>query len=79
MVPRCLVWAIRSDRQPKVKVASEQIHHRLKVTEGPIAPRLCLGRLDETVDPLDQPVGDLTVEPAQDAVAVTLDGVAGRA
>lgn len=31
--------------------------------------------MHRAVEPLDQPVGDLAIEPAQNAVAMTLDGV----
>jgi hypothetical protein len=37
----------------------------------------CLGGLDETVDTLDQSIGDPAVEPSQDAVPVALDGASG--
>ena len=37
-------------------------------------PRLGLGGLDEAVDALDQSVGDLAVEPGEDAVAVAHHG-----
>ena len=48
---------------------------RLRIDRQPRA--FSLGGLDETIDPLDEAIGDPAMEPAQDAVAVTFDGARG--
>ena len=77
MVPRCSEWVAWLSRQSEVELAGEQIDHGLEVSRGAVAAGFGLGRLDQAVDALDQPVGDLAVEPTQDAVPVALDGACG--
>src|SRR3954447_731327 len=78
MVPRCLIWVETSlCGQPEVELPGDQIDHGLKVSFRTVAARLGLGGLHQAVDAFDQAVGDLAVEPAQDAVPMTLDGVRG--
>src|SRR5271154_3804201 len=75
-VPRRLGWVKMCSRgQPQVEFASEQVDYGLEVADRAVASGLRLGRLHQAVDALDQTVGDLAVEPAQDAVPVALDGV----
>src|SRR5208337_3534324 len=71
-VPRCSEWVARLSGQSEVELAGEQINHCLEISRRPVAARFGLGGLDQAVDALDQPVGDLAVEPAQDAVPVAL-------
>src|SRR5208283_5837668 len=77
-VPRRLGWVVTCSRgQPQVELAHQQVDHRLEVADRAVAAGLRLGGLHQAVDALDQAVGDLAVEPAQDAVPVTLDGMCG--
>jgi hypothetical protein len=72
------VWVETSLRgQPEVELSGDEVDHGLELSDRSIAPRLGLGGLHEAVDALDQAVGDPAVEPAQDAVPMTLDGVGG--
>src|SRR5271157_1312870 len=76
LVPRRLGWVVTCSRgQPQVELAHQQVDHRLEVADRAVAAGLRLGGLHQAVDALDQAVGDLAVEPAQDAVPVALDGV----
>ena len=78
MVPRCWAWEETSScGQPEVELSGDQIDHGLEVSCRAIAARLGLGGLHQAVDAFDQAVGDVAVEPAQDAVPMTLDGVRG--
>jgi hypothetical protein len=63
--------------QPQIELSGDQVDHGLEVADRAIAARLGLGGLHQAVDAFDQAVGDLAVEPAQDAVPMTLDGVRG--
>src|SRR5277367_4799591 len=75
MVLRCFEWVVASSsRQPQVELACQQVDHGLEVAAGAIAARLGLGGLHQAVDAFDQAIGDLAVEPAQDALPMTLDG-----
>ena len=72
------MWVETSLRgQPEVELSGNQIDHGLEVSDRAVAARLGLGGLHQAVDALDQAVGDLAVEPAQDAVPMTLDGAGG--
>ncbi len=74
-VHRCSGWAVMMPcRQRKVEFAYQQIDHGFEVSYGAVAASLCFGSLHQAVDSLDQPVGDAAVEPAQNAVAMALDG-----
>src|SRR4051794_17948575 len=66
LVPRCLGWAVTASRwQLQVELPGKQVHHRFEVSHRTIAACLGLGGLHQAVDALNQPVGDLAVEPAQ--------------
>src|SRR5208282_5188034 len=67
-VPRCSEWVAWLSGESEVELSGEQIDHCLEISRRPVAARFGLGGLDQAVDALDQPVGDLAVEPAQDAV-----------
>jgi hypothetical protein len=74
-VLRCFEWVVASSsRQPQVELACQQVDHGLEVAAGAIAARLGLGGFHQAVDAFDQAIGDLAVEPAQDALPMTLDG-----
>ena len=78
LVPRCSAWVeTLLRRYPEVEFTRQQIDHGLEVSDRAVAAGLGLGGLHQAVDALDQAVGDLAVEPAQDAVPVALDGVRG--
>src|SRR5208283_2372270 len=75
-VPRCFGWvATWLCGQLQVEFPGEEVDDGFEVSDRAIASCLGLGGLDQTVDALDEAVGNLAVEPAQDAVPVTLDGV----
>src|SRR6201996_8566248 len=67
----------RSRWELEIKFSGEQVDDCLEIADGSISSRLCFGGLNQTVDALDETVGDPAVEPAQDAVPVALDGVGG--
>src|SRR5271165_5633946 len=76
LVPRCFGWvATWLCGQLQVEFPGEEVDDGFEVSDRAIASCLGLGGLDQTVDALDEAVGNLAVEPAQDAVPVTLDGV----
>lgn len=78
VVLRCLVWVVTSSGSwVDVELAGQQIDHGREVSDGTVPASLCLGGLHQAVDPLDQPIGNLAVEPAQDAVPMTFDGMSG--
>src|SRR4051794_16940293 len=78
MVLRCLGWVeTSSSGQFQVELAGEEVDDGLEVAAGSVTASLCLGGLHETVDSLDQSVGDFAVEPAQGAIPVMLDGAGG--
>src|SRR3954462_5460704 len=64
-------------RQPEIELSGDQVDHGLEVADRAVSARLGLGGLHQAVDALDQAVSDLAVEPAQDPVPMTLDGVRG--
>src|SRR5208283_1010834 len=75
-VPRCFGWvATWLCGQLQVEFPGEEVDDGFEVSDRAIASCLGLGGLDQTVDALDEAVGNLAVEQAQDAVPVTLDGV----
>src|SRR5271166_5642463 len=76
LVPRCFGWvATWLCGQLQVEFPGEEVDDGFEVSDRAIASCLGLGGLDQTVDSLDEAVGNLAVVPAQDAVPVTLDGV----
>ena len=76
LVPRCSAWVeTLLRRYPQVEFTRQQIDHGLEVSDRAVAAGLGLCGLHQAVDALDQAVGDLAVEPAEDAVPVALDGV----
>src|SRR6202023_259919 len=52
--------------------------NRLEVADGAVAASLGFGGLDEAVDGLDDAVGNLGVEPAEDAAPVAFDHACRR-
>src|SRR5271166_3799377 len=76
LVPRCFGWvATRLCGQLQVEFPGDEVDDGLEVSDRAIASCLGLGGLDQTVDSLDEDIGNLAVVPAQDAVPVTHDGV----
>jgi hypothetical protein len=75
MVPRCLSWAVSMLRwQLHVEFSCDQVDHCLEFLSSTISSCLGLGGLYQSVDALARSIGDLAVEPAQDAIPVTFDG-----
>ena len=63
-----------SSGYPDVDFAGYQIGNSDEIAQRAVAACLSLGGLHETIDALDQAVGDVAVEPGEDAVAVLLYG-----
>src|SRR4029453_812383 len=63
-----------SSGEPDVDFSCNQVGDGNEVAQRAVAACLSLGGLDEAVDALDQAVGDVAVEPGENAIAMLLDG-----
>lgn len=69
------MWIVRvSSWLLEIELTGEQIDDGLEVADRAIAACLGLGSADHAVGSLNQPVGDLAIEPAKVAVLVRLTG-----
>src|SRR3974390_834794 len=69
-------WRRSRELRPCVQLAGDEVDHRLVVACGAVPAGSSLGCLDEGIESFQQPVGHLTVMPADHAVPVLLQGLA---